>query len=120
MLVKDVEGLTPIPVADYSHLRELLHPLRDDVDVRYSLAQALVRPGERSLRHRLATVEVYYFLAGRGIMHVGGEAGSVRRGHAVVVPAGAEQWVENTEDHDLEFLCIVDPAWREEDEDVLE
>ena len=120
MLLKDIETLTPIPVADYSRLRELLHPERDDVDIRYSLAHALVHPGESSLRHRLATVEVYYFLAGRGIMHVGDDSAEVRQGQAVVVPAGAEQWVENTDDHDLEFLCIVDPAWREEDEDVLE
>jgi len=120
MLVKDIERLTPIPVADYSLLRELLHPERDDVDIRYSLAHALVRPGEISLRHRLATVEVYYFLAGSGTMHVGDETSEVRQGQAVVIPAKTEQWVENTGDHDLEFLCIVDPAWQEEDEEVLE
>ena len=90
------------------------------MDVGYSLAHALVRPAESSLRHRLAAVEVYYFLAGAGIMHVGNESAAVGPGHTVVVPAGTEQWVENAGDHDLEFLCIVDPAWREEDEEVLE
>jgi len=120
MLVKDVAKLTPIPVADYSLLRELLHPDRDHVDIRYSLAHALVRPGEASLRHRLATVEVYYFLAGEGVMHVADESRKVRSGSTVAVPAGTEQWVENTGDHDLEFLCIVDPAWQDADEEVLE
>jgi mannose-6-phosphate isomerase-like protein (cupin superfamily) len=119
MLVKDVALLRPIPVADYSRLRELLHPERDDVEIRYSLAHAMVQSGEASLRHRLTAVEVYYFLAGTGIMHVGAEAAGVRAGQAVVVPAGAEQWVESTGDRNLEFLCIVDPAWREEDEEVL-
>jgi mannose-6-phosphate isomerase-like protein (cupin superfamily) len=64
-------------------------------------------------------VEVYYFLAGAGTMHVGSESTAVGPGMAVVVPAGAEQWVENTEDQDLEFLCIVDPAWQEENEELL-
>jgi mannose-6-phosphate isomerase-like protein (cupin superfamily) len=120
MLRKDIARLTPLPVADYSRLRELLHPDRDPVDIRYSLAHALIHAGESSLRHRLSTVEVYYFLAGAGIMHVAGEAAPVGAGVAVAVPAGAEQWVENTEDDDLEFLCIVDPAWQEEDEEILE
>ena len=120
MLTKDIADLTPIPVGDYSRLREILHPDKDPVDIRYSLAHALVREGEASARHRMATVEVYYFLAGTGVMHVEKDSRAVGAGHTVVVPAGAAQWVENTGDHDLEFLCIVDPAWREEDEEVLE
>ena len=120
MLTKDIEDLAPIPVADYSRLREILHPDRDPVDIRYSLAHALIHRGETSLRHRMATVEVYYFLEGTGTMHVAGEAVDVGPGQTVVVPAGAEQWVENTGDHDLCFLCIVDPAWQVDDEEVLE
>jgi mannose-6-phosphate isomerase-like protein (cupin superfamily) len=120
MLTKDIADLTPMPVADYSRLREILHPERDPVDIRYSLAHASVGAGEASMRHRMATVEVYYFLAGTGVMHVAGESEAVGPGHAVVVPACAEQWVENPGDQDLEFLCIVDPAWREEDEEVFD
>ena len=120
MLTKDIAHLTPFSVADYSVLREILHPERDPVDIRYSLAHAVVHGGEASLRHRLASVEVYYFLAGAGVMHVADDATTVGPGRMVVIPAGAEQWLENTGDHDLEFLCIVDPAWREEDEEVLE
>ena len=119
MLTKNIAHLTPILVADYSRLREILHPEKDPVDIRYSLAHAVVRGGEASLRHRLASVEVYHFLAGAGVMHVADEATTVGPGHTVVIPAGAAQWLENTGDHDLEFLCIVDPAWREEDEEIL-
>lgn len=120
MLSKDVAHLTPIPVADHTRLREILHPERDPVNIRYSLAHALVHKGVASLRHRMGAVEVYYFLAGTGIMHVDEDSAAVGPGRTVVVPAGATQWVCNTGDHDLEFLCIVDPAWRVEDEDVLE
>jgi mannose-6-phosphate isomerase-like protein (cupin superfamily) len=29
------------------------------------------------------------------------------------------QRIRNTSEGNLEFLCIVDPAWRQEDEEVL-
>ncbi|MCK4410445.1 MAG: cupin domain-containing protein [Candidatus Eisenbacteria sp.] len=119
MLSKDVALLTPIPAADDSRLREILHPERDAVDIRYSLAHAVIHGGEASRRHRLASVEVYYFLAGTGVVHVGEESETVGPGRTIVIPAGVTQWVRNTGDHDLELLCIVDPAWREEDEEVL-
>lgn len=38
----------------------------------------------------------------------------------VYVPPSAEQWVENCGDGTMEFLCLVDPAWKPEDEEVLE
>jgi mannose-6-phosphate isomerase-like protein (cupin superfamily) len=36
----------------------------------------------------------------------------------VYIPPGAEQHIRNTGAGDLKFLCIVDPAWRAEDEEV--
>ena len=119
MLTKDIAHLTPVPVADCSRLREILHPERDPVDIRYSLAHAVIRGGQVSLRHRLTSVEVYYFLTGTGVMYVGEESTAVGPGQTVVIPAGATQWVRNTGNDDLEFLCIVDPAWQEEDDEVL-
>ncbi len=120
MLLKDVAALTPIDAGDHSELREILHPERDDVALRYSLALAILRPGERSLRHRLGSSEVYYVLYGTGVMHVGDEAETLHTGHTVYIPPNSVQWFENTGATDLAFLCLVDPAWREEDEEVLE
>lgn len=120
MLIRDTLLIEPIRAGDGTHLREILHPARQAADIGCSLAHAALPPGAASLRHRLAAVEVYYFLAGRGLMHVGGERADVRSGLAVVVPSGAVQWLENTGDSDLEFLCIVDPAWQENGEEILE
>jgi len=120
MLVKDLAALAPIDAGDRSELREILHPARDDVGLRYSLAHALVRPGATTLRHRLTTSEVYYVLLGKGIMRIDDESKPVYTGSSIYIPPGATQSIENTGAIDLEFLCIVDPAWREEDEDVLE
>jgi len=120
MLIKDVVAQDPILAIDNSQLREIVHPDRDSVGIRYSLAHAVVKPGETTLRHRLASSEVYYVLYGWGIMHVDDEASTVHAGHAVYIPGGAVQWIENSGATDLAFLCIVDPAWREEDEEITD
>jgi len=120
MLIKDVVTQEPIQAIDDSELREIVHPDRDRIGIRYSLAHAVVRPGERSRRHRLASSEVYYILYGWGVVHVDNESETVHAGHAVYIPPGSVQWIENNGATDLAFLCVVDPAWRESDEEVEE
>lgn len=120
MLTRNTAAIEPFRAADGTLLREILHPDRSAAEVGYSLAHALLRPGEASLEHTLTTVEVYYFLSGSGRMHVGDEAATVEPGVTVVVPANAVQWLENTGSSDVTFLCIVYPAWQSEDERVLE
>lgn len=119
MFVRDAGDVAPITAADGSELRELLHPEKDDATIRYSLAVAVVKPGRSTLPHRLTSSEVYYLLSGTGRMHVGEEAEPVHAGNVVYIPGGSVQWIENTGRIDLAFLCIVDPAWRKEDEEVL-
>jgi len=96
-----------------------LHPDKADLQIRYSLAHAMVKPGQSSLPHKLKTSEVYYILEGQGIMHVDDESAKVGFGQAVYIPPNSRQYIENTGDSDLKFLCIVDPAWRPQDEEVL-
>jgi mannose-6-phosphate isomerase-like protein (cupin superfamily) len=119
MLVKELLDVEPIEAADYTELRELLHPDRDPVGIGCSLAHAVVDQGAASLRHRLSAVEIYYFLSGSGVMHVEDEEAPVGPGSMVAVPAGVPQWVQNTGTGRLEFLCIVDPAWQEDGEEIL-
>ena len=119
MLVISLEDCSEFVAGDHTILREVLHPDKMDVDLRYSLAHATVRVGEVSTAHRLATSEVYYILRGRGLMHIDGEEAEVGPGQTVYIPPGAVQYIRNVGDEDLAFLCIVDPAWRAEDETVL-
>lgn len=111
MLVKDVAEARAITAGDGSVLRELLHPERDRVPLGYSLAHAVVEPGRATFPHALSRAEVYYIIEGRGTMHVGGEERQVRAGHAVHIPPGHTQWIENTGGGGLAFLCIVNPPW---------
>jgi len=120
MIIRDLDECEQIVAGDGSLLRELLNPLKEDLAVRYSLAEARVRPGESTAAHRLKNAEAYYIIAGAGEMRIDDETAAVRGGQAVYIPPGAAQSIRNTGDEDLVFLCIVDPAWRPEDEKVLE
>jgi len=101
-------------------LREMLHPDKQDLALRYSLAHATVPPGTTTLAHRLATSEVYFIIQGQGRMHIDEEISDVGPNDTVYIPAHATQYISNTGQEDLTFICIVDPAWRREDEEVLE
>jgi mannose-6-phosphate isomerase-like protein (cupin superfamily) len=120
MFIKRFAECRELVAGDGTRLRELLHPDRDPVAARYSLAVARLGAGERSKPHRLAASEVYYFVRGRGVMHVGAESAAVGPGDAVEIPPGAVQWLENDGDEETEFVCIVDPAWQPGGEQVLE
>lgn len=105
---------------DHTRLRELLHPGKAALQLGYSLAHGLLDPGKQSLLHRLKSSEVYYFIAGRGVMKVEAESVAVEAGSVIYVPPGAKQSLENTGTDPIEFLCLVDPAWKAEDEAVVE
>ncbi|WP_447977688.1 cupin domain-containing protein [Candidatus Nitrospira bockiana] len=120
MLIRKLAECKEFLAGDDTRLRELLHPSRGPVRIGYSLAHGFLDPGKRSKRHRLTSSEVYYFLSGRGVFHAGGEAAEVETGTTVYVPPGVEQWVDNTGAERVEFLCLVDPPWRAEDEEIGE
>ena len=105
---------------DHTHLREIFHPAKQHLALNYSLAHGRLPAGQRSKRHVLASAEVYYFLSGLGRFTVGGQVVQVEAGTTVYVAPGEEQSLENTGVVEIAFLCLVDPAWRQEDERVLE
>lgn len=118
MLICKLQDCPEFVAGDATQLRELLHPDKQPLDLRYSLAHAVVPVGFCSKPHRLKTAEVYYVLSGRGDMHIDAEVQSIEPGDAVYIPPHARQFVRNLGNEPLIFLCIVDPAWRAEDETV--
>ena len=119
MFIKDLKQCEEFAAGDNTILRELLHPAKADLRLRYSLAHAVVRPGRASRPHRLKTSEVYYIMEGEGVMHIDDESAPVSPGHAIYIPPNAKQYIRNTGNADLKFICIVDPAWRKEGEEVF-
>jgi mannose-6-phosphate isomerase-like protein (cupin superfamily) len=119
MFIRRLQDCPEFIAGDNSILRELLHPDKADLELRYSLAHAIVRPSQTTLPHRLRTSEVYYILSGEGEMHINEETAAVRPGDAVYINPHTTQFIHNPGSSDLVFICIVDPAWRKEDEEVV-
>lgn len=119
MFIKKLTDCEEFKAGDGSQLRELLHPDKADIDIRYSLAHAIVRPGQTTTLHSLKTSEVYYIMEGDGIMHINEKSSKVHPGAAIYIPPGSKQYIHNTGKTDMVFLCIVDPAWRREDEEII-
>lgn len=118
MWVQQLTDCEPFTAGDNTHLRELIHPDKQPLELRYSLAHAVVPVGKTSIDHALTTSEVYYILAGQGEMYIDGETRSVGPGDAIYIPPHARQFIRNTAQVPLMFLCIVDPAWQAQNETV--
>lgn len=118
MFVSSLSKCQEFAAGDRTRLRELLHPAKQPLSIHYSLAHAHLASGEISLKHRLRTSEVYYILSGQGRMHVNDEVRLVGPGDAIYIPPEASQYIESLGPGELTFLCIVDPAWKSEDEIV--
>ncbi|MBD0314043.1 MAG: cupin domain-containing protein [Microcoleus sp. T3-bin5] len=120
MLIQKLNACDEFIAGDGTQLRELLHPDKQAVDLRYSLAHAALPAAQTSVLHSLTTSEVYYILSGVGEMHIDDETQFVEPGDAVYIPPNAKQFIYNCGTEPLIFICIVDPAWRKEDETIFE
>jgi len=118
MLIQKLLDCPEFIAGDSTILRELLHPDKQAINLRYSLAHAILPIGETSQPHSLTTSEVYYILSGRGEMHIDNEVREIESGDAVYIPPDAKQFLKNIGDEPIIFICIVDPAWRKEDETI--
>jgi mannose-6-phosphate isomerase-like protein (cupin superfamily) len=118
MLIQKLRNCSEFVAGDGTQLRELLHPDKQTIELRYSLAHAIVPPGQVSIPHSLKTSEVYYILSGTGEMHIDDDVQTVEPGDAIYIPPDAKQYIANPGTENLIFICIVDPAWRKQDETI--
>ena len=119
MFIRDLKDCPEFTAGDATRLRELFNPLKDPLRLGYSLAHARVAPGKTTILHRLKTSEVYYIIEGEGEMYIDGEVEMVYPGDAVYIPPGTSQRITNTGSAELVFVCMVDPAWKVEDEEII-
>ncbi len=121
MLHKSLAKLSKFTAGDDTQFVEVLHPKNDSVDTGFSLGHASIGVGKASLPHILEKCsETYYFLQGEGKVYVDDEWTEVKTNDMVYIPAGARQYVVNTGEVDLEFLCVVEPAWYAAQEQIVD
>jgi mannose-6-phosphate isomerase-like protein (cupin superfamily) len=101
-------------------IKQFFHPHNTLNGINYSIAQFTLEPQKKSKLHKLTSSEIYYILEGNGNLKIGNESIPVQKDDSVYVPPNSDQMIENKGDNDLRFLCIVEPAWKSEDETILE
>lgn len=113
-------GVSAYITRDGSEIRELMHPAVHGNRTQ-SLAEAIVQPGESTLRHvhQLAE-ELYHILAGRGRMALGTECFEVLPGDTVCIPPGTPHNITALGDAPLRFLCCCAPAYSHADTLLLD
>ena len=113
----EIETITGI---EGTALKQYFHPHNTLNGINYSLAQFTLEPGKKSLLHKIQSSEIYYILEGDAVMRINEESYQLKKDDSVYVPPMSEQYIENTGSVNLRFLCIVEPAWKPEDEIILE
>ena len=113
------DEIEPYRTKDGSIIRELMHPAVQG-NRSQSLAEAIVPPGARTLRHRhAASEEIYHVTRGRGLMGLGEERFAIAPGDSVCIAPGTPHDLENTGAEDLVVLCCSAPAYRHEDTELV-
>ncbi len=119
MLIRHLRNCPGFIAGDKSFLREILNPKKEKSKLHFSLAWAMVKPREKTLLHKLSSTEVYFIIRGVGKMNINNEEKLIKANDTVYIPPDAVQSVENIGEDNLEFLCIVDPAWEPTAEQII-
>lgn len=101
-------------------IKQYFHPHNTLSGINYSLAHFTLEPGKKSKLHKLSSSEIYYILEGEGKLTVDEESHILQKDDSAYVSPNAKQFIENSGNEILKFLCIVEPAWKASDEILLE
>ncbi|HWC77542.1 MAG TPA: cupin domain-containing protein [Blastocatellia bacterium] len=116
MLIVNRNHATPILTAHGSELRPLMDRTTSAI-TQCSLAEELLPPGCAVTPHfHRELEEIYYLLAGEGVMTVGNESRDVKAGDAVFVPRLHRHSLNNTGSEPIRLLVVCGPAFFYEDE----
>ncbi len=120
MTIKKLQDIEVLDGEEGTKIRQIFHPHNTLNGIRYSISHSELKPGKKSKLHKLKTSEVYYILQGEGVLQIDDDTFKVSKDQAIYIPPHSKQCIENIGKDELQFLCIVDPAWKQEDEIVLE
>lgn len=112
--------IQPFITKDGSTIRELMHPGSHGVS-NQSLAEARIPPAAKTILHQHhKTEEIYYIIAGTGLMTLASAHFNVTAGDSICIPPGTAHAIENTGDEVLVLLCCCAPAYTHDDTELLE
>jgi mannose-6-phosphate isomerase-like protein (cupin superfamily) len=120
MSFKDLNEIKEVQGNEGTIIKQIFHPHNTTHNTSFSLAHFSINVGKKSILHQLKSSEVYFILEGDGILYIDDKPIKVKPNSSVYVAPMSKQYIENTGSTKLRFLCIVEPAWKQEDEIILE
>ena len=112
--IKSIQGDEGTKIKQYFRPHNTLN------GINYSIARFTLEPGKKSKLHKISSSEIYYILEGSGMLNINEETYQLEKDDSVYVPPNSKQCIENTGSINLRFLCIVEPAWKADNEILLE
>lgn len=120
MSLRKNSEIKPIHGNEGTKIKQYFHPHNTLNGINYSMAQFTLEPGKKTKLHKMGSSEIYYILEGSGMLKINEDTYQLGKDDSAYVPPNSKQYIENTGSIDLRFLCIVEPAWKADDEILLE
>ena len=120
MSIKENAKINFIQGEENAKIKQYFDPKNTSNGISYSLAQFTLEIGEKTKLHKIKSSEIYYILEGNGKLRIDGNEFELKKNDSAYVPPNSEQFFENIGSEKLQFLCIVEPAWKQEDDEILE
>lgn len=116
MIVVNRERAGVVNTAHGSEIRPLIDRTTSQI-TQCSLAEETLPAGCAVTPHRHQRIEeIYYIVAGRGLMTVGDETREVVAGDAVYIPRGHRHTLENNSAEPIKLILVCGPAFFDEDQ----
>lgn len=120
MSLRKNSEIDSIQGSEGTSIKQFFHPHNTLEGIGYSLAQFTLEPGKESKLHKLKSSEIYYILEGKANLRIGDECMELGKDDSAYVPPNSKQNIKNIGEGNLRFLCIVEPAWKADEEIILE
>jgi len=117
--IRNRSKIKPFITKDGSEIREIFHP-NDSSIKKMSFAEATVYPGDITELHiHKKADEIYFILAGKGIMEIEKEKSLVKKEDSIFIPAGNKHRIKNIGKTALKILCSSSPPYSHKDTDLV-
>ena len=120
MSIKENSKIEKIKGEEGTDIKQYFNPHNTLNGINYSLAQFTLESGKKTKLHRIKSSEIYYILQGKAELKINDGLFELGENDSAYVPQNSEQFIKNIGNKNLRFLCIVEPAWKPDDDELLE
>ena len=120
MSIKEDSKIEFIQGDEGAKIKQYFNPHNTQNGINYSIAQFSLEVGGKTKLHKIKSSEIYYILEGKGKLKIDEQIFNLKINDSAYVPPNSKQSIENIGSVELCFLCIVEPAWEADDDEILE